>query len=295
MTPSISIITPSFNQGKFIERTIRSVLNQKITALEYLVVDGGSTDETLDILKKYDGRLNWISEKDNGQADAVNKGIAKTEGDIIGWLNSDDVYYPGALPTVLEYFAKHPDADVIYGDAYHIGANDEFLENYPTEDWDYERLKQTCFICQPALFFRRRVVEKYGRLDDNLQYCMDYEYWLRLGSHISFEHLEKVLAGSRMYPDNKTLGSRVPVHTEINKMFKDRFDVVPEKWIFALSHVHASNKCYDSTHVKHNLCFICHIIYFSVRSYIRWRQFPSWQGFRMIASWMAAFLFAKAE
>jgi glycosyltransferase involved in cell wall biosynthesis len=244
----ISIITPSYNQGVFIERTLQSVAMQRDALpdgveLEHVVFDGGSTDSTVDVLKRFSPPVRWVSEKDRGQTDAVNKGIRATDGEIVGWLNSDDIYYDGALASVLAYFDAHPDVDMVYGMADHIDQQDHAFEAYPTEPWDFERMIQTCFICQPALFFRRRVFERYGLLNESLHYCMDYEYWLRLGkAGARFAYLEQKLAGSRLYADNKTLGARVKVHAEINDMFKAKFGRVPRRWIANYAHAVVENK-----------------------------------------------------
>ncbi|GFK92630.1 PGL/p-HBAD biosynthesis glycosyltransferase [Fundidesulfovibrio magnetotacticus] len=234
--PTLSVVTPSFNQGRFIGRTIDSVLSQGVD-LEYVIMDGGSCDETADVARAYEGRLLFVSERDKGQTDALNKGIAVTSGEIIGWLNSDDVYYPGALRAVLDHFAAHPECDVLYGQADHIDEHDAFIEEYPVEPFDLTALEERCIICQPALFFRRRVVGRFGLPDVNLRYCMDYEFWLRLGlAGARFHHLPVKLAGSRFYPDTKTLGQRLPVHTEINRMLADTLGRVPDRWLCNWAH-----------------------------------------------------------
>lgn len=243
MPLSITIITPSFNQGQFLERTIQSILAQKTEAprfegpIEHWVIDGGSRDNSVEILQRYGDHLQWISEKDRGHPDAVNKGLARATGDIIGWLNSDDIYYPGAVAAAMEVFERRPEVDVVYGSGNHIDEHDQFLELYPTEDWNFERLKEVCYLCQPAVFFRRRLVERYGPLEVKWHYALDYEFWLRLGKNgVRFERIAPVLAATRLHAATKTLGSRVKVHSENNDMLLAMFGRVPDQWLFNYAH-----------------------------------------------------------
>lgn len=228
----ISIITPSFNQGKFIERTIQSVLSQKISPLEYMIMDGGSQDETQEIVQRYSSQLYFISEPDRGQAHAVNKGLKMTTGEIIGWLNSDDIYYSDAIHTIKNYFDTHPEIDVVYGDANHIDQQDRVIESYPTQDWNKKGLETTCYLSQPAVFFRRRVIDQCGYLLESLYYCMDYEYWLRLALRgMQFAHIKKILAGSRLYPETKTRRAPLQVLDETLAMLHYRLGKVPTPWL----------------------------------------------------------------
>lgn len=231
--PSLSIVTPSFNQGRFIRRTIESVLSQGVP-VEYFVADGGSSDDTTSILTAYGDALRFVSEPDRGQAHAVNKGARATSGEIIGWLNSDDVYLPGAFAVVLDHFERNPATQVLYGRAVNIDEADAMIDDYPTEPWNFARLCQACFISQPAVFFRRSLFERLGGLDETLQYGMDYELWLRWGSGIPFVHLPARLAGSRVYADNKTFSKRLEVHREIIS-FLARYTRVSPVWIGVLS------------------------------------------------------------
>jgi len=279
----LSVITPSFNQGRFIERTIESVVSQDVPDLEYIVCDGGSSDETVAILKRYGERLRWVSEKDEGQAAAINKGIRATRGDIIGWINSDDVYYPSALASVLDFFEQHPERDALYGNANHIDEEDRVLEPYYTEDWDYGRLKDVCYLCQPAVFFRRRLIETHGLLDTRLRYCMDYDYWLRLGAHSPFARLPRTLAGSRMYRDNKTIRERVEVHVEINDMLKRRVGKVPRKWLYNYAFAVVDRAGLDRSQPER---YVWLLVSSTLWAFLRWRHYIPPYVFGAIWGWL---------
>jgi hypothetical protein len=204
--PSFSIVTPSYNQGIFIEDTVRSVLDQHYPALEYWVMDGGSTDLTCDVLRRYSGRLQFVSQRDGGQSDAINQGIARSHGQIIGWLNSDDTYAPGALMTVATYFRDHPDVAVVYGDADYIDADGNAIVSCAhIEPYNAHRLLHySDFIVQPAAFFRRDAFEAVGGLDKSLHYCMDYDLWLKLAARYKIAYLPQRFASFRWFGENKT-------------------------------------------------------------------------------------------
>ncbi len=206
MTLKISVVTPALNQEQFIERTIQSVLTQNYPLLEYLIIDGGSIDGTLDILKRYEAELTWISEADRGQAEAINKGFKKASGDIVCWLNADDELMPRALPVVAAYFGQHPEAMLVYGEAEAI---DEAGRSYgrrgnvkPTNFDDL--VSQGDFIVQPATFWRASLLAEVGLLDETLRYCLDYDYWLRVAQKYSLHYLAVPLARERFHTHAKT-------------------------------------------------------------------------------------------
>jgi glycosyltransferase involved in cell wall biosynthesis len=178
----VSIITPSFNQASFLEATIQSVLSQDYTRIEYIIVDGGSTDGSADIIRKYAGRLaQWVSEPDGGQTDAINKGFARATGDVFAWLNSDDTYEPGAIAQAAAYLAAHPEAGMVYGDANFIDGDGRLIGRFNARQTDYARLMRgAVYIPQQAAFFRAGLWRQVAPLDASFYFAMDYDLWVRL-------------------------------------------------------------------------------------------------------------------
>ncbi len=202
-SPLVSVITPSLNSAQFLEATIQSVLAQDYPRIEYLVMDGGSTDGTLDILRSHADRLTYVSERDDGAADAINQGFAKAQGEILAWLGADDTYLPGAVSKAVQAFAAHPDAAVVYGEGYWIGPRGEVLGRYPTAPYDPKMFTRECSVCQPACFIRREAMEAVGMLNPGLRASFDYDLWIRLAKRYRFVHLPEYLANSRMHPETR--------------------------------------------------------------------------------------------
>jgi len=234
--PSISLVTPSLNQGRFIHATIESVLSQEYPELEYLVQDGGSTDETLDVLRRYQGWITWISEKDRGQADAINRGLHRARGEVLGYLNSDDVLRPGALHAVGEAFASRPETLFVYGRAAYLDAEGKTVSPYLVRPDALERLADACFIAQPAAFFRRRIWDEVGDFDETLHHTMDYDYWLRIAERYGAScgaFLDRELAGARMHAGAKTVAGWDRALDEIFSLVKRRTGYVSLWWCVA--------------------------------------------------------------
>jgi glycosyltransferase involved in cell wall biosynthesis len=203
-----TVITPSYNQGHFIERTINSILGQVFDGeVEYLVIDGGSTDQTLEVLQSIGSRIKWVSEKDSGLADAVNKGLRMATGDVIGWLNSDDLYRPGTLQLVADYFSHHPECMWLYGKCRIIDENDREIyrgvtryKNLLLNRFSLGRLMTENYISQPAVFFRKKLIEEMGYLRTDLRFAMDYDLWLRFGKRYPAAVILEYLSDFRRHP-----------------------------------------------------------------------------------------------
>jgi Glycosyl transferase family 2 len=205
--PTISIVTPSFNQGRFLERTLYSVVNQNYPALEYVVQDGGSTDDTIDVLRRYEDSLaHWASEHDDGQGDAINRGFAHTSGEIMAYLNSDDLLLPGSLAYVARYFASHPDVDVVYGHRTMIDEHDGHIGSQVLPRHDDEELAMLDFVPQETLFWRRAAWEAAGgRIDPSLRFAVDWDLLLRLrATGAKMVRLPRFLGAFRVHDEQKT-------------------------------------------------------------------------------------------
>ncbi len=229
--PKFGIVTPTYNMGQYLEETIESILSQDYPHLDYVVMDGGSKDNTVEILKKYEGRLRWKSEKDKGQGDAVNKGWHATTGGIFTFLNADDTYLPGALASIAKHFRDKPNAGLIYGEAYHVHQDGKVIDRYPTNPFDLETLSEQCYICQPAAFMNYDAFGAAGMINTQLHFALDYELWMRIARLYPVYKVDDYLATSRMYMDNKTLANRRRVYQEILSSVKAHYGYVPFQWV----------------------------------------------------------------
>ena len=208
------------------------MLAQDYPRIEYIVKDGGSTDETLDIIRRYEGRLRWVSEPDRGTADAINRGFELSQGEFFGFLNADDVYLPGAVSAGVEQLRENPEAGGVYGDALWVDEEGSPIGPYPVRDFDASLLARECFICQPATFLRRQAFQNVGGMDPDLALTFDYELWMRLARTYELKRIPSRLARSRMHRGNLSLARRGDVFRQTFQILLRHYGYVPFSWIY---------------------------------------------------------------
>lgn len=218
-SPLVTIVTPSYNQARFLEQTMRSVLEQDYPNIEYMVVDGGSTDGSVDIIKKYSNRLKWwVSEKDNGQAEAINKGFARANGEIIAWVNSDDYYMPGAVSSAVKALSDHPEAGFVYGKVQVVDKDEKILNQLSYGNWGLKDLLSFHIIGQPAVFMRRDLLEKVGYLDQTYHCLLDHHLWIRLAEQSGMAYVPSLWASAHYHEDCKNLAIASEFGKEAKRM-----------------------------------------------------------------------------
>ena len=207
--PLVTIITPSFNQARYLEATIQSVLSQDYPRIEYMIVDGGSTDGSVDVIKKYESKLAWwVSEKDKGQTDAINKGFATAKGEILAWINSDDTYEPGAVNAAVKYLQEHPEVGMVYGDCNFINESGRIIGKFGSAQTNYRLLRQGyAHIPQQTMFLRADLWKQVGPLDPSFYFAMDYDLWTRIASRSEIKYVPQTWANFRLHTSGKTIAA----------------------------------------------------------------------------------------
>lgn len=222
LTPLVSIVTPSYNQGRFIRATIESVLSQDHPAIEYIIMDGGSTDNTAAVVKEYASRVKWISERDRGQSDAINKGFRMANGEIVSWLNSDDLILPGAVSLAVRAFEREPEAMAVYGEGYLIDEAGEVKGRFPaTEPFNLWKLVYLCdYILQQTVYFRKRVFQEVGYLDESLHFGLDWDLLIRIAKRYSLHYIPEYMGCLREYGEAKSFSGGARRFRELAKIMR---------------------------------------------------------------------------
>ena len=218
----VTIVTPSYNQGQFIRTTIESVLSQDYPNVEYIVMDGGSTDQTASIVSEYASRLTFVSERDSGQSQAINKGFRRGSGAILAWLNSDDVYLPGAISTAVRALSTHPGAGMVYGEGYTIDREGKIQGRFPhSRPFDLWRLTYLSdYILQQSSYFRREALDQVGYLDEQLHYGMDWDIFVRIGMRYPVQYIPEYLGCIREHDDTKSSRGSVTRARELHALLR---------------------------------------------------------------------------
>lgn len=249
--PTLTVVTPAYNQADFLRDTIESVLSQDYPNIEHVVFDDGSTDETPNILAEYGDRFVWETQANMGQTPTINKGWAMTSGEIITWLNSDDTFYDtGSVRTGMEYLIANPDVGIVFGDSMFTEADGIEIEpTRPIVDFTYQKMVLNCenSISQPSAFIRREIVAKVGDLDPKFYYFMDWDFWLRAGIYYKIEHIDAIMSTYRLHADSKTVAQSKKAAPELDYMYQKFFarEDIPAE-IRAIEKESMMNMCFTS-------------------------------------------------
>lgn len=253
--PTVTVVTPAYNQAEFLRDTIESVLRQDYPHIEYVVLDDGSTDDTPKILAEYGDRFRWETHANMGQTATINKGWSMTSGEIITWLNSDDTFYGTSdVREGVDYLMEHPDVGIVFGDSMYTQADGRELEpTRPVVNFTYERMVRTCenLISQPSAFIRRAVIEKVGVLDPKYYYFMDWDLWIRAGIYFGIEHVDKIWSTYRLHAESKTVAQSKKAAPELEYLY--------EKF-FARDDVPANLRAFEKEAMM-NMCFTSGVYY----------------------------------
>ena len=259
--PKISIITPSYNQGQFIEETIRSVIFQDYPNIEYIIIDGGSKDESVDIIRKYENQLSfWVSEPDDGQTDAINKGLKISTGDILAYINSDDVYCPDTFKIIADYFDQNPDIAMIYGNILHIDRDGKILCCIRPGKLDITQyLLARFYIPQPTVFFRSCVLDEIGYFDQRYHLAMDKDFWIRIMFNYQIGYIPKILAQARIYDEAKSTSQKseyLDEHLMILDTLFSNADLLHYQNTITLNFKKFKREAYSSVYFQGGLAFL---------------------------------------
>ena len=243
--PKISLVTPSYNQGRFLEETLKSVIHQNYPNLEYFVLDGGSTDNSVEIIRNYSEHIDyWISESDGGQTDALIKGFSRATGEIYCWLNSDDVLEPGTLVEVAQFFIENPEAQIVYGDATWIDINGRKIRSKKEHSFNhFIFLFDHNYIPQPSTFWKRELFEKVGGLNPEISVAMDTDLWMRFLQNASFFHVKKQWSRMRYHEEAKTHPKKMRsvARQQVKKLRKKYYGINDPDWLLSLKRIFAKS------------------------------------------------------
>ncbi len=246
---SFVIVTPTLNAEKYIAETIHSVTSQDYPQQKYIIVDGGSTDRTEQVVKTAAADIDWVVADRAGQSAAINLGWQATLGDVYAWLNADDIYLPGALDTVADYFRSNPDTHIVYGDCELIDAAGKQIGRYLTQPFNYPSFIKYAlnYIPQPAAFIRKSVLDAVGLLDEKLDFVMDFEFWIRAGLELKIDYLPVPLAAMRLHYESKSASKLVDFATEIIAVYQAFFSQPLPENIENLKKIALSNAYYRAS------------------------------------------------